>query len=102
MVVGESLKNLRISSNISTSSLHSRRDSTASSLSIPRSDAPNPDDRSLGEQSSDVEDLEQQYNELVESLRTEHQNIESELRDLIAIPAKLKTLKQVRNEKYFC
>ncbi|GAU94242.1 hypothetical protein RvY_06053 [Ramazzottius varieornatus] len=97
--MGESLRNMRIGSNFSTSSLHSRRDSTASSLSIPRSDAATPDDRSLAEQASDTEDLERHYNELMESLKTEHHNIESELRDLIAIPAKLKTTKQAAREE---
>jgi heme oxygenase len=96
----ERLRNLKMSSGQSATSLTARRDSSASTSSGVRSSL-TPDSQSLNQHlTSSVEDMEeQQYLDLMQTLRAEHQSIESELRDLMAIPSKLRSAAQIAREE---
>ena len=96
----ERLADFKISSGRSSPAFSQRRDSGASASSCTRGSL-TPDQHSISQHiTSSVEDLEeQQYLDLMRTLREEHQAIEGELRELMAIPTKLRSSAQNAREQ---
>ncbi|OQV24612.1 hypothetical protein BV898_01672 [Hypsibius exemplaris] len=97
----ERFKDLEMSPGKSTSSLTTRRDSGASASSCLPVGSLTPDRSSMSQHlASSVEDLEeQQYMDLMQALKDEHQAIEAELRELMSIPNKLRSAAQIAREQ---